>query len=397
MNILFVTGIFAHNETDTALSGMPYAVYKSALGMKKIGHEAAILTVSEEDRKWYYQGLKVISIRAEHGLNGEAGFRDFGKSLYCILKRECRLRKQIRRLHQEKPIDIIQYAGWFGIGLFHPRDITGVMRISTYTKIQMVHNFGNKEKYLLEITEYLAAKRMNFVFAPSKLMAQAAAKDIRRKVPVIETPFLMENIKWDDGLLQTKLKDKQYLLFFGRMSVDKGILTIKDMLYQALQDYPGLCFAFAGISWMHDGVLIEKELMREAKEYKDRVIFLGQLSKNLLMPVIKNAEAVLMPSLADNFPNSCVEAMAMGKIVIGTDGSSLEQLIRNGKNGYLSEIGNASSLYRCLEQVLHLNETQRKLMGECAERRIQKLDLRRYSIKMERTYRKLREGTLQRK
>lgn len=54
---------------------------------------------------------------------------------------------------------------------------------------------------------------------------------------------------------------------------------------------------------------------------------------------------ILMPSLSDNLPNSCAEAMSLGKIVIGTNGSSLEQFIENKKNGFLAKIGSAENLY----------------------------------------------------
>ncbi len=150
MNILFVVGMFARNEKDSALSGMPYAVYKSALGMKEIGHEVRILSVASEDKIWTYRGIEVTAVRAEHGLEAGSELPGILKSLYCIINREYKLRKKILNLHKEKTIDIIQYGGWFGIGLLHPSKIPGIMRISTYTKVQLVNNFEKKKKKLLE-------------------------------------------------------------------------------------------------------------------------------------------------------------------------------------------------------------------------------------------------------
>ncbi|MDE7430538.1 MAG: glycosyltransferase family 4 protein [Lachnospiraceae bacterium] len=385
MNILFVTGLFAKDEKDTALSGMPNAVYKSAIGMQKREHRVQILTVANKDARWHYRGLKVISIQAKHGLEE----KNILRSMFLILKREYKIKKTIQLLHKEKPIDIIQYTGWFGIGLLHSLDIPAVMRISSYTKVQLTDNFDKGKRYLLETAECLAAKRMNCVFAPSRIMASGAEKDIKKKVYVIETPFLQEEVEWDDKILRTELKNKRYVLFFGRMSVDKGILVIRDVMYRILQKYPDICFVFAGNSWKHNGVVIEEELMQASREYKDRVIFPGLLSKNLLMPVISNAEVVLMPSLADNFPNACAEAMALGKIVIGTDGSSLEQFIIDGKSGYLAKIGNADSLFSCLEHVLNMDVMQKRDISQNAMERIRKLDVERYSATMEMLYNKV--------
>ncbi len=389
MNILFVTGMFAKNKRDTALGGMAGAIYKSAIGMQQRGHRVRVLAVDNVDKRWKYQNVEVISIKAKNGL----GERQILISAFYILQREYKIEKEIYLLHKEEPIDIIQYTGWFGIGLLHFSNIPSAMRISSYTKVQLTHNYNIAQKYLFETVEYLAAKRMNYIYAPSKTTAKGVQKDLKKKVGVIETPFYQENIEWDFSLLQLKLKDKKYILFFGRMSVDKGILVIKDILYKILKEYSDICFVFAGDSWKHNGIDIENELLYSAREYKNRVLCLGTLPKEKLLPIINNAEMVLMPSLADNFPNSCAEAMALGKIVIGSDGSSLEQFINNENNGFLTEIGSAESLYNYIKRVLNMSEMQKKRMSASAQRRIKLLDLEQYSIKMEILYCKIIEKT----
>ncbi len=385
MNILFVTGCFAKNERDMALSGMPNAVFKSAVGMWRRGHKVRILAVDERDRQWHYQGIEVISVQAENPL----AEKYIWNNMLCILKREHKIEKKIRQLYKEESIDIIQYTGWFGIGLLHFSNIPAVMRVSSYTKTQLAQNYSQKIRILLSIAEYLAAKRMNYIFAPSRLMAESLAKDIKRSVGIIETPYFSEKVELDDSVFKEKIENKKYILFFGRMSVDKGILTIRDILYRVLKEHLDIFFVFAGISCEHDGVIIEKELIRASQDFRDRVIFLGLLPQSKLIPVIKNAEMVLMPSLADNFPNTCAEAMALGKIVIGTEGSSLEQFIKDKENGCLAEIGNAESLYDCVKYVLNMEDVQKEDISNQAMKRIKKLDLEQYSLKMELLYEKV--------
>lgn len=75
--------------------------------------------------------------------------------------------------------------------------------------------------------------------------------------------------------------------------------------------------------------------------------------------------------------------MLLGKIVIGTDGSSLEQFIRDGKNGFLAEIGKPESLYKCIKKVLNLSNEQKQEISKMAQLKIQKFDLECYSKKWE--------------
>lgn len=382
MNILFVTGLFANDERDTALGGMPGAVYKSALGMQQRGHSVRILACAGRERRWRYQGLDVISVRVGQGIEEKAA----GAMLIDILKRELAVRRYVQKLDCEKAIDIVQYTGWFGVGLLHPYGIPAVMRMSSYTKVQLSNNFSTGKRFLLEAVEYLAAKRMNFVFAPSRITAAGLEKDIQRAVVVMETPFRQEETKWDDSILRSRLESKRYLLFFGRMTVDKGIYVIRDMLHEILDRYREIHIVFAGGINRHEGVLVSDELMEAAGEHGSRVVFLGLLPKERLLPVIDGAELILMPSLADNFPNACAEAMALGKIVIGTDGSSLEQFIQDGVNGYLVERNNPGQLCRCVDRVLRMEPGQKELVSIRARKKIEGLDLESYSKKMEKIY-----------
>lgn len=382
MNILFVTGLFANDERDTALGGMPGAVYKSALGMQQRGHSVRILACAGRERRWRYQGLDVISVRVVQGIEGKAA----GAMLIDTLKRELAVRRYVQKLDCEKAIDIVQYTGWFGVGLLHPYGIPAVMRMSSYTKVQLSNNFSTGKRFLLEAVEYLAAKRMNFVFAPSRITAAGLEKDIQRAVGVMETPFRQEETKWDDSILRSRLESKRYLLFFGRMTVDKGIYVIRDMLHEILDRYREIQVVFAGGINRHEGVLVSDELMEAAGEHGNRVVFLGLLPKERLLPVIDGAELILMPSLADNFPNACAEAMALGKIVIGTDGSSLEQFIQDGVNGYLVERNNPGQLCRCVDRVLRMEPGQKELVSIRARKKIEGLDLESYSKKMEKIY-----------
>lgn len=376
MHIVYVTGEFAKDKRDNALGGMAKAVFMCAKGMAEKGHEVEIVTVASYQKNWIYKGIKVNSVYSSFNVN-----RNTMEVAIEILEREMQIAKKINEIHKKNPIDIIQYTGWFGVGLLHNKNIPAVMRISTYSKIQLVGEYSKSKLELLSFLERIAAKRMDVVFAPSRNTALALQKDIKKKVYVLETPYIQKEINENNAVIKDKIQSRKYLLFFGRMSVDKGIDVIKDILYDLFRTNKELYFVFAG-----DARNKKPELQKAAKEYKDHLLFLGRLSHEELFPVIREAELIIMPSLMDNFPNSCAEAMSMGKIVIGTDGSSIEQFIEDKKSGFLSKINDSESLLKKINEALELNEEERVKISENAIKRIEKLNPERYYKKLENLY-----------
>lgn len=79
------------------------------------------------------------------------------------------------------------------------------------------------EKAYFFFFEKMALKRMNAIFAPSRIMAQAVSKDIKKQVWVLETPYTAP-----------------------RIEEDKGIYEIVGILRNLLKIHQGLYFVFAG-------------------------------------------------------------------------------------------------------------------------------------------------------
>jgi glycosyltransferase involved in cell wall biosynthesis len=86
-----------------------------------------------------------------------------------------------------------------------------------------------------------------------------------------------------------------------------------------------------------------------------------------------NARAVVIPSLVENFPNVCLEAMAHRCVVVGTRGIAFDQLLIDGVSGLLCEPGSPAGLVEAVGKALRLTEAERQAMGEKAAERIRAL------------------------
>lgn len=380
MHIVFVSPFFVNNEREP-LSGMPQYVYKIASLMQKRGHDVEIIAASSNNRTWKYKGININNALWFGTLKGSSVETSIG-----IIKREYAIQKKLREIDLKAPIDIVQYAGWSGTGFMHSLKCPAVLRLSTYSKVQYSHNESFKNYIeVYSFWERLAGIRSNGIIAPSKIIGETFGNDINRKVTIIETPYFNDVVE-NDKVYNDMLWNKRYLLFYGSFSKDKGFEVIGDMLLSFFRENSDLFFVCAGWDVKSKSGSAVQKLKKKLGEYKNRVIYMGMLNHQSLYPVIRHAECVLIPSLIDNLPNACLEALSLDKIVIGTYHTSLEQMICDGENGFLSEPGNAMSLLSAVKKVFDLSQEQREMMSIKNRCLIKKYDPTVAVIKLERYY-----------
>lgn len=84
---------------------------------------------------------------------------------------------------------------------------------------------------------------------------------------------------------------------------------------------------------------------------------------NNIVPILKLADIVLVCSRSEAFGRVTIEAMSVGKPVIGTRSGATPELIKEGFNGLLYEYGNYKELARKVKYLIDEPEKARK-MGE---------------------------------
>lgn len=371
MNILFVTPVFLERNIEG--SGMPIAIYRMAKALKQAGDNPMIVTGGNRDKYEIFYDIPVWRVNTDK-------VSCCSNKIINIVK-ECAIRnyilqQKVNDICKKNEIDIIQYAGNNGTGMFHNLDIPAVMRVSSYYKLVFSDytTLTKGEVNLHSLFERLAMKRMNHIYCPSLLLADYLGKEINRKCKVIETIFYIEDIQEDISVYERKLEGKSYILYYGALIPRKGVLLIADIADRVLNKYQECNIVVIG----HDVDVAGKSVIKMMREkigsrYKDRFIFLPSLSHEKLYPVIKGAEFVMLPSYMENVSNACMEAMALGKIVIGSKGASFEQLIVDEENGFLMERGNSEDLYRCVCKALELSNDDKRKMGEKAKKRVDML------------------------
>lgn len=142
----------------------------------------------------------------------------------------------------------------------------------------------------------------------------------------------------------------EYFLFFGRFSVEKGILTLIDAYKKAEITTPLILVG---------GGPEDERIKAFVKEnnLESKVTFAGYVYGDKMVELLDKAKAVLVPSeWYENCPYSILEAMARSRIVIASRIAGLPELVDDGKTGFLFEPQNSDDLAEKIRIVDRLAE-----------------------------------------
>ncbi len=389
MNIAIATPEFVSEKIFDG--GLANYTYKLAKWLLAQGHVVKVYIPSgpsNDPDHFMYEDIEVERVKIKdyswlirYQLNRVGlGFLISDKLKYNIQFRQyaLALKKRILSDHKQKSIDIIHYPHLAGYAFYRPKKIPSVVRLSSSTMLcQQMGGYGSSNLQIEVQARFEAAamKKADVVFGPSRMIAGITEPQIGKTIQIIETPYVKPEGALDESVYRQLLAGKCYVLFFGTISLIKGVGTISKIIYPLLKENPGLHYVFVGKQQNNqvDRKTLWDKLVENAAEYADRVIYIPSLRHPALFPVIQNATLVTLPSRTDNFPNTCIEAMANKKIVIGTKGNGFDQLIDHGKNGFVIDVDDHCDLLTKINEVLAMDPIRRQQMENAAAQRTEAL------------------------
>ena len=338
--------------------GLANYIRKVGLALAQRGHEVSVLVSSNRVARWQDHSITVCEIRRFAWPAWARRIKSYHVQAVLPVVEQVgsakRLAKEARKRHAESAFDVLQASSYQapGYSLLHNGRIPIVCRVSSYTPLVRSaygrqRNLGEFLSDWLEIRQVLDAEA---AFTPSRLTADAFARLEGFRPNLIRTPIDSHMPPLDDSYYREHLVDVKYLLFFGSLSRIKGIDLLAEVIPTVLDHQDDLAFVFVGRDdGLPGGQKTFDFLRSRCESFAHRLHHHEALPKSQLYPIIANAQAVLLPSRVDNYPNACLEAQAMGVPVIGTYESSLEEMIVDGETGFLASNGNpASILQPCL-------------------------------------------------
>ncbi len=192
-------------------------------------------------------------------------------------------------------------------------------------------------------------KLIDYFIAPSRFLKDKMIEfgEDSNKIKVIS------NFSSGCGDFNTTVKN-EYVLYFGRISIQKGIKT----LIEACKRLPNIKFILAGSGELED------ELRKV-----ENIQFVGFKSGAELNKLIQGALFSLCTSECyDNCPMSVIESQIQGTPVIGAAIGGIPELIADGFDGLLYEAGNVQDLVQKIRYLYENKDILREFSVRCREK-----------------------------
>ncbi|MDI6591319.1 MAG: glycosyltransferase family 4 protein [Patescibacteria group bacterium] len=185
---------------------------------------------------------------------------------------------------------------------------------------------------------------------------RAISNFTKRKAFKISGPkpyFIFPTFTDIDLFLEEKeTKFDNFILFVGALEKVKGVEYLIDAFSKIEKEFPDFKLVIVGDGSERKNL----ELLTSNLKLQNKVEFKGRLSLKETKEIMKNCYCLVLPSLSEGLPRVLMEAMALGKPVIGSNIGGTPDLIKDSQNGFLFEPKNVEQLAEKIKILLENKE-----------------------------------------
>ena len=383
---------------ETGFGGIGTYTWYQARALVKLGHKVHVLAGSTTPcalSTTEHDGVVVHRFRADDlvmKIAGLFGIRRHYWTRQRIQNAWCMYlgMKQLMKRHHFDVIEMPE-CGAEGalVNLFLPTP-TVVRFHSPSRLIMQFYDVPKLDIVMCSWIEHVAIRNATSLTSCSSFLASEAGvkMGVDRQISVIangiDLPLFDQEPVADLTELYGVERGQVTILFAGRMERRKGIHLCAEIVATVLSKHD-VTFLFAG----EDIVGYVENTLKpalEGKELAGSFRYLGKLGLQELRACARAVDIYLLPSIWENCPYSCLEAMASGRAIVCSDQGGMPELIDDGINGLLAQSGVASSYAAQLVRVIEDRDLRKRLGTEArrsveenfTDRRIAQLSVEAY-------------------
>ncbi|RXK57428.1 glycosyltransferase family 1 protein [Lacibacter luteus] len=244
------------------------------------------------------------------------------------------------------------------------RVITGA-----YRRFQKPSKYWKKNEAVYK-DERIFTAAADYITSPSLSLRTIVAR--KWKLPLSKIAHLPNPYIPDSGYLSILPSSASTAItYLGRLEKRKGILIFREVIPAVLEKHPEAKFRFIGSdSFIQPlGCTGKQILQKKLAEYNDRLEFIEHVPLEKIPGYLAESVLCVYPSLWENFPTVCLEAMSAARAVVGSKNGGMEDMLADPKAGILTDPANASEIAAAICYLLE-NPEIRYGLGAQARRNV---------------------------
>lgn len=313
--------------------------------LKEDGYEVVVVTSPGEvldDFKQRHPKEKTIEVPMERRISLTKDI----KSLW----------RMIKVMRKEKPYMVHSMTPKAGLLTMIAGWLTGVpVRVHTFTGLVWPTEKGIKRKILMA-TDWLTCACATHVIPEGQGVLDDLKnhKVCRKPMKVLGYGNVMgvDMERFNPARFSDVKKDesKFSFVFVGRIVGDKGVNELIEAFVRLNKEYPATLLTLVG---KHEANIdpVKPETLKLIEENPSVDACGPKYGEDLLIEYMKS-DCFVMPSYREGFPNTVMEAGAMGLPSVVTDINGSREIIINGENGLIVPSKNADALYDAMRLMI---------------------------------------------
>ncbi len=247
------------------------------------------------------------------------------------------LQKYVNSVIKKENIDLVEAPDWTGVTAFMNFIVPMVIRFhgsDTY----FCHIEKRKQKFKNRFFETLAVRKAKGFIAPTKYAGDVSAELFGLRKEKIKT------IHYGLDLTQFKNEhperfEKGLVLYIGTIIRKKGVFELPEIFHKVRNRFPEAKLILIGgdSGDVATGNRSTWELVKQQFHEKDleQVSYLGKIPYSEVQDYIKKANVCVFPTYAETLGMVTIESMAMKKAVVNSNIGWAQELMEDGKSGFL--------------------------------------------------------------
>lgn len=359
---------------DTGFGGIGTYTWHQARGLAALGHEVHILAGAPGPtpmRSTDDAGVHVHRFWADgavmRGCHALGRFRLWWTRQR--LQNALSMLEGLRALHARHRFDVVEMpeCGAEGALVTRRLDIPSVVKLHSPARLIMgTYDVRRLDIEACSAIEQVALRRATALTSCSRFLAHEVADKlgVLRSIDVVTNGL---DLGWFDQSAAATDVHARYgiprraltILFTGRLERRKGVHLMPVVAARILERHDvALVLAGNDLFGYAQSTLLPA---LAGRRLRGSIHCLGQLPLGDLRPLVAAADIFLLPSLWENCPYSCLEAMAAGRAIVAARQGGMPEIIRHGESGLLATCDDAESFAEAIEQLVAAPDERARL------------------------------------